>query len=379
MRGAFAIRPAGDPGAVTAGESATRVTSMTGRPQRCHGQFLSVTRCQGMSARRSSQAIPVARSIAGQNSSGMPRECQFDNCCGFAPINSASFDAPPALIHACSNMTRRVHETCKSSQQLVLGVLHSPCMKVWEHVKQEVERRGHKRAAAWLGEKCGYSAQQMTNWAGKRDIPPKEFATIAAVLGVSIEWIASASGRAPRDDELHPLKAREELRTYGTSVQAGSTYEPFPDHTGPRRSSGKVDLVVMDVRASMGHGIEQPSHENVVMSMVVDETWLRRHANFSNPDNLGILTGIGDSMQPTFEDGDPLLVDRAVNDVRLDAIYVLSLNDRLYIKRLQQRPDGAFVMISDNKSYESYVITDAEREKFQVLGRVVMVWNARKI
>lgn len=129
----------------------------------------------------------------------------------------------------------------------------------------------------------------------------------------------------------------------------------------------------------MGHGIEQPSHENVVMSMVVDETWLRRHANFSNPDNLGILTGIGDSMQPTFEDGDPLLVDRAVNDVRLDAIYVLSLNDRLYIKRLQQRPDGAFVMISDNKSYESYVITDAEREKFQVLGRVVMVWNARKI
>jgi phage repressor protein C with HTH and peptisase S24 domain len=129
----------------------------------------------------------------------------------------------------------------------------------------------------------------------------------------------------------------------------------------------------------MGQGADQPSRESVVMSMEVDESWLRRHASFSHPNNLGILTGIGDSMFPTFEDGDPLLVDRSVNDVKLDAVYVLSLNDRLYIKRLQQRPDGAFVMISDNKAYDSYVIADAEREKLRVLGRVVMVWNARKI
>jgi hypothetical protein len=81
-------------------------------------------------------------------------------------------------------------------------MLHSPCMRVWEHIKQEVQRRGHKKAAAWLGEKCGYSAQQMTNWAGKRDIPPKEFGTIAHALGVTVDWVTSASGRAPKDEEL---------------------------------------------------------------------------------------------------------------------------------------------------------------------------------
>jgi hypothetical protein len=117
-------------------------------------------------------------------------------------MSSASFAAPPALVHASCNMPPRVHDTCRSSQRNVFVMLHSPCMRVWEHIKQEVQRRGHKKAAAWLGEKCGYSAQQMTNWAGKRDIPPKEFGTIAHALGVTVDWVTSASGRAPKDEEL---------------------------------------------------------------------------------------------------------------------------------------------------------------------------------
>lgn len=129
----------------------------------------------------------------------------------------------------------------------------------------------------------------------------------------------------------------------------------------------------------MGRGVSQPGHDNVVMNMVVDENWLRRTATFSSPENLALVTGIGDSMRPTFEDGDPLLIDRAVTDIKLDAIYVLALNDELFIKRIQRRPDGSFLMISDNKSYEPYHITDGERQKFQVLGRVVMAWNSRRV
>jgi hypothetical protein len=146
-----------------------------------------------------------------------------------------------------------------------------------------------------------------------------------------------------------------------------------------RELVGAVALRVMDVEASMGHGMSQPDHENVIMNMVINESWLRRHANFSSPDNLALVTGIGDSMRPTFEDGDSLLVDRSVDELKVDAIYVLALNDELFIKRIQRRPDGTFMMISDNKSYEPYHIKDSEREKFKVLGRVVMAWNSRRI
>ncbi len=111
----------------------------------------------------------------------------------------ASSAAPPTFVHASCNMVARVHETCRRSQQLVLSLVHSTFMKVWEHVKQEIERRGHKKAAAWLGQHCGYSQQQMTNWAGKRDVPAKEYVNVAAALGTTVEWVASASGRAPTD------------------------------------------------------------------------------------------------------------------------------------------------------------------------------------
>lgn len=149
--------------------------------------------------------------------------------------------------------------------------------------------------------------------------------------------------------------------------------------TPHRELVGALALRIMDVEASMGHGVSQPDHENVIMNMVINENWLRRQANFSAPENLALITGIGDSMRPTFEDGDSLLVDRAIDELKVDAIYVLALNDELFIKRIQRRPDGTHMMISDNKAYEPYHIKDGEREKFKVLGRVVMAWNSRRI
>jgi phage repressor protein C with HTH and peptisase S24 domain len=74
-----------------------------------------------------------------------------------------------------------------------------------------------------------------------------------------------------------------------------------------------------------------------------------------------------------------LLVDRGVSEVKLDAVYVLSLHDELYIKRLQRRPDGALLMISDNDKYPPYVIENKDRDAFRVEGRVLLAWNARKL
>lgn len=129
----------------------------------------------------------------------------------------------------------------------------------------------------------------------------------------------------------------------------------------------------------MGNGAHAPEHDEVVTHMDISEQWLRRNATFTKPENLALITGYGDSMQPTYSDGDVLLVDRGVNDVRVDAIYVLALAEELYIKRLQRRPDGTVLMISDNKAYEPYAITNGKRDQFRVLGRVVMAWNARRM
>lgn len=140
-----------------------------------------------------------------------------------------------------------------------------------------------------------------------------------------------------------------------------------------------IEIPVLDVAGSMGPGAMLPDHEEAVERMTVTGAWLRRNITASSPNNLALITGYGDSMEGTFSDGDLLLVDRGVTDIKIDGVFVLALNDELYIKRLQRRPDGSVLMISDNKKYEPYLIHNGERQKFQVLGRVVLAWNAKKM
>lgn len=140
-----------------------------------------------------------------------------------------------------------------------------------------------------------------------------------------------------------------------------------------------VVIPVLDVVGSMGPGAVLPDHEEAVERMTVTGAWLRRNITASSPNNLALITGYGDSMEGTFNDGDLLLVDRGVTDIKIDGVFVLALNDELYIKRLQRRPDGSVLMISDNRKYEPYLIQNGERQKFQVLGRVVLAWNAKKM
>lgn len=118
--------------------------------------------------------------------------------------------------------------------------------------------------------------------------------------------------------------------------------------------------------------------EDAVSSMAVSKKWLHRHASFTSEDNLALVTGFGDAMSPVYEDGDLLLVDRGVQDVKLDGIYCIWLNDEFFVKRLQRRPGGGLVMCSERPSYESYTLNPA-RDRLIVLGRVVLVWNARRL
>jgi hypothetical protein len=138
---------------------------------------------------------------------------------------------------------------------------------------------------------------------------------------------------------------------------------------------------IFDVRASMGIGAPQPALETVIDNMRLTKEWVRSHLPaISSPSNMAVLSAFGDSMSPTLSDGDIMLVDRGVNDLKVDAVYVLALNDELYVKRIQRRiTDGAIIIKSDNPLYDPVVVTNGEKAGLQVLGRVAWAWNGRKI
>lgn len=122
-----------------------------------------------------------------------------------------------------------------------------------------------------------------------------------------------------------------------------------------------------------------PDHENVISHISVEMDWVRKHLpSISSPSNLKVISGYGDSMAPTYNDGDILLVDTGVRSVMIDGVYVLSAHNRLYIKRVRQRMDGQFEVSSDNPTVKTVDVLNGEHE-VTVHGRVMWAWNGRKL
>ncbi len=145
-------------------------------------------------------------------------------------------------------------------------------------------------------------------------------------------------------------------------------------------SLGFITIPHLNVAASMGYGLVPEHQVEVIREMTVHLDWLKTQGvPYSSLENLAIITGDGDSMEGTFRDGDSLLVDRGITEIRTDAVYVFTLDGDLFIKRLQRMTGGALRMISDNPVYPPIMIDGADLEKIHIQARVLLVWNARKL
>ena len=92
------------------------------------------------------------------------------------------------------------------------------------------------------------------------------------------------------------------------------------------------------------------------VEVTVDETPLTERADF-------ILRVSGDSMEPTYYDGDKVLVENAV-ELKVGEIGIFVLNGQGYIK--EYRPEG---LLSHNKKYG--IIRIGENDRCEVVGRVI--------
>ena len=128
-------------------------------------------------------------------------------------------------------------------------------------------------------------------------------------------------------------------------------------------------------------GIKEVLNPNaaVVDVMQVTKQWaLRNCGGDVNFRALNLITVTGDSMSPTLDDGDLVIIDRSVERFETDSMFVFTIDDGLYIKRIQ-RIGRKFHVISDNPLYQPYVLEPADLEHgFAVRGRVVTTCNIRK-
>jgi len=107
-----------------------------------------------------------------------------------------------------------------------------------------------------------------------------------------------------------------------------------------------------------------------------DERWLKA-LTASQPSKLSIVRVEGDSMAPTLNAGDDILVDLGEAADRLrDGIYVLRIDDAVVVKRLALNPTGRRVTVqSDNPAYPDW--PDCSLDDIKPIGRVI--WAGRRV
>lgn len=177
---------------------------------------------------------------------------------------------------------------------------------------------------------CGLSESNIRMWINGPSKPSLDKAIqIVKACGVSLDWLFLDQEPEVREEPNTTLVARYSVKA---PIESGV-------------------LVLSD---NEGH---EPVFRDLLMRLGLSEQQAR------------FLRACGDSMLPTIADGDPLIVEASAGDIIDGRIYVFTIGDGAYVKRLRRGP-GKLIMISDNPDWPTREEAIPPDEHFQLIGRV---------
>lgn len=154
--------------------------------------------------------------------------------------------------------------------------------------------------------------------------------------------------------------------------------EMEPSKSVANTNGNEVLIQQFDAAGAMGNGLVLHDQAGVIESWKVSREWVSKNVkSHSGIGNLCIVTGFGNSMDPMFKSGDPLLIDTGVKSVDFDGTYFFRIGKDGFIKHLQRVPGDGIRAISENKGYDSWTIK--EDMDFEVFGRVLKVWRSQDL
>ncbi len=156
-----------------------------------------------------------------------------------------------------------------------------------------------------------------------------------------------------------------------------------PENYSAQDTAGGTDnttyskIPLFNIKASSGHE-SFVNDEKIGADLMFRKDWLQRELK-SNPDNLFILSAETDSMEPTIKHDALLIVDRSIDRIITEGIYVLSRGDTILIKRIRKMSEDTIELISDNPAYGKESIKLSNQTGVTILGKIIYIWSGRKI
>lgn len=168
--------------------------------------------------------------------------------------------------------------------------------------------------------------------------------------GFSGLWVSTGEGQPFKDDSF-----KEE--------------NPLPD--------GYIRYNLLDVRAAAGSGYYNIDDVHTVRQIDVLQEWASRILGPSYK-RCHMITATGTSMSPTIEDGDVLFIDPAA-EFTCDGVYVIGIDGKTRVKRLQRLSGERLALISDNRLFQTEIFDAAHADEIVIFGRVLHALKNKKI
>lgn len=207
-----------------------------------------------------------------------------------------------------------------------------------------------------LAEELGVSRGAVSDAKSKDKIPAEWLLKLFRGYGVNPFWLETGRGSMQLDQR---------------TVREGEVAEA--DASGERQA-GEFDYVPMVKARLSGGGGSLETSADVVGYYAFRRGWLAGKGDIRS---MRLMRVTGESMEPTLEDEDVVLVDLSQRDILTGKIYAVRIDDEIVVKRLDKKP-GTLVLISDNRRfYDPLEIGLGEQVNVDILGRVI--WMAREV
>lgn len=193
----------------------------------------------------------------------------------------------------------------------------------------------------------------------RRSKPTTDLITsVVTHTNVNADWLLKGDGHMNREGGSD-ANAMGHVTTIG-SAASDDDYVLIPLY-GVRGSAGDGQMV---------HG------EEVEDLLAFKKEWITQELRTS-PDKMSLIHVQGESMVPTLNPGDVILLELANPGQISDGIFVIRMGEALLVKRLQFLPEGKVNVTSDNSAYQAFRVNLKDTgEDFAVIGRVV--WAGRR-
>ncbi|WJD60615.1 LexA family transcriptional regulator [Pseudomonas kurunegalensis] len=194
-----------------------------------------------------------------------------------------------------------------------------------------------------VGERCEWKSPQSTvsqYMTGKVALNLEALVKLSEALDFEPAKVSPTLAAGIRRASSQPLHTTEAANS------------PLPEGADEDELDGRYAYVPQyDAKAAAGLGSENP-HVEIRSTLAFKREWLR--VKGAKPDQLIVIYAEGESMWPTINDGDVLLVDRSRIEPADGQVFVLAGSDGAIVKRLVQGPLGQWVLRSDNEDKEEH-------------------------